>query len=342
MERERSIAFDSIPGFVARYRVSHDGLKLLFGNDRFQEFFGPVEDAGANDLFRKNLEANREAIQAKYPAMLKGESVSLQIDAENTIGGKACFTVFGDCVDWGDGEPVYQSRRTQAYAQAFQELERQGLIYSCFCTRAERLAASAPHRSDGVQVYDGRCARLTAEEREELARTRRPAWRAAVPDKTITFCDLLQGEYKEELKKECGDFILRRSDGVYAYQLAVVADDGDMGVTQVVRGRDLLSSTPRQILLYRLLGYPEPEFGHTPLLVSSDGRRLSKRDGDTSLAGILGRGYSPRDVVGALACLAGLLPEPAPAAPEELLPLFAWEKLPREDIPLPPGLFGKG
>lgn len=107
MERERSIAFDSIPGFVARYRVSHDGLKLLFGNDRFQEFFGPVEDAGANDLFRKNLEANREAIQAKYPAMLKGESVSLQIDAENTIGGKACFTVFGDCVDWVDGEPVY-------------------------------------------------------------------------------------------------------------------------------------------------------------------------------------------------------------------------------------------
>ena len=135
---------------------------------------------------------------------------------------------------------------------------------------------------------------------------------------------------------------LDESTAFEAVPTAVVADDGDMGVTQVVRGRDLLSSTPRQILLYRLLGYPEPEFGHTPLLVSSDGRRLSKRDGDTSLAGILGRGYSPRDVVGALACLAGLLPEPAPAAPEELLPLFAWEKLPREDIPLPPGLFGKG
>ena len=163
-----------------------------------------------------------------------------------------------------------------------------------------------------------------------------------MPEETIAFEDLHYGPQSQYLPVDCGDFILRRSDGVYAYQLAVVADDGDMGVTQVVRGRDLLSSTPRQILLYRLLGYPEPEFGHTPLLVSSDGRRLSKRDGDTSLAGILGRGYSPRDVVGALACLAGLLPEPAPAAPEELLPLFAWEKLPREDIPLPPGLFGKG
>ena len=163
-----------------------------------------------------------------------------------------------------------------------------------------------------------------------------------MPEETIAFEDLHYGPQSQYLPTGCGDFILRRSDGVYAYQLAVVADDGDMGVTQVVRGRDLLSSTPRQILLYRLLGYPEPEFGHTPLLVSSDGRRLSKRDGDTSLAGILGRGYSPRDVVGALACLAGLLPEPAPAAPEELLPLFAWEKLPREDIPLPPGLFGKG
>ena len=127
---------------------------------------------------------------------------------------------------------------------------------------------------------------------------------------------------------------------MYAYQLAVVADDGAMGVTQVVRGRDLLSSTPRQILLYRLLGYPVPEFGHTPLLLASDGRRLSKRDGDQSLSGILSRGYSPRDVVGGLAYLGGLLPEPAPAWPEELLPLFTWEKLPQEDIPLPAGLFG--
>lgn len=241
-----------------------------------------------------------------------------------------------------DREENCQSQRFDFYKSQLRRLEDRGLVYPCFCSRAQLHAASAPHASDGEPLYAGTCRSLTPAQIGEKSRTRSPALRLRVPEETIAFEDLHYGPQSQYLPTGCGDFILRRSDGVYAYQLAVVADDGDMGVTQVVRGRDLLSSTPRQILLYRLLGYPEPEFGHTPLLVSSDGRRLSKRDGDTSLAGILGRGYSPRDVVGALACLAGLLPEPAPAAPEELLPLFAWEKLPREDIPLPPGLFGKG
>lgn len=241
-----------------------------------------------------------------------------------------------------DREESCQSRRFDFYKSQLRRLEDRGLVYPCFCSRAQLHAASAPHASDGEPLYAGTCRSLTPAQIAEKSRTRSPALRLRVPEETIAFEDLHYGSQSQYLPTGCGDFILRRSDGVYAYQLAVVADDGDMGVTQVVRGRDLLSSTPRQILLYRLLGYPEPEFGHTPLLVSSDGRRLSKRDGDTSLAGILGRGYSPRDVVGALACLAGLLPEPAPAAPEELLPLFAWEKLPKEDIPLPPGLFGKG
>lgn len=241
-----------------------------------------------------------------------------------------------------DREESCQSQRFDFYKSQLRRLEDRGLVYPCFCSRAQLHAASAPHASDGEPLYAGTCRSLTPAQIAEKSRTRSPALRLRVPEETIAFEDLHYGPQSQYLPTGCGDFILRRSDGVYAYQLAVVADDGDMGVTQVVRGRDLLSSTPRQILLYRLLGYPEPEFGHTPLLVSSDGRRLSKRDGDTSLAGILGRGYSPRDVVGALACLAGLLPEPAPAAPEELLPLFAWEKLPREDIPLPPGLFGKG
>lgn len=241
-----------------------------------------------------------------------------------------------------DREESCQSQRFDFYKSQLRRLEDRGLVYPCFCSRAQLHAASAPHASDGEPLYAGTCRSLTPAQIAEKSRTRSPALRLRVPEETIAFEDLHYGSQSQYLPVDCGDFILRRSDGVYAYQLAVVADDGDMGVTQVVRGRDLLSSTPRQILLYRLLGYPEPEFGHTPLLVSNDGRRLSKRDGDTSLAGILGRGYSPRDVVGALACLAGLLPEPAPAAPEELLPLFAWEKLPREDIPLPPGLFGKG
>ena len=233
-------------------------------------------------------------------------------------------------LDW-DGEPVWQSQRTEAYAQAFHALEQQGLIYPCYCTRAERLAASAPHRSDGLQVYDGRCARLTAAEREELEKTRRPAWRASVPEETITFCDLLYGNYSEDLKKDCGDFIVRRSDGVYAYQLAVVVDDAMMGVTQVVRGSDLLSSTPRQLWLQEALGLQHPEYGHLPLLLSPEGRRLAKRDRDQEL-GELQRRYTAPELVGQLACAAGLIDRPQAITPRELLPLFSWDKLPREDL----------
>ena len=230
-----------------------------------------------------------------------------------------------------EGEPVYQSRRTQAYAQAFRELEEQGLVYPCYCTRAERLAASAPHRSDGLQVYDGRCRRLTQEERAELAKSRRPAFRAAVPRAEVAFRDLLQGEQREELSRDCGDFILRRSDGVYAYQLAVVVDDAYMGVSQVVRGSDLLSSTPRQIWLQERLGLPRPEYGHVPLLLAPDGRRLAKRDRDQEL-GELQKRFTAPELVGRLARAAGLVDRAEGITPEELVPLFSWDKLPREDL----------
>ena len=233
-------------------------------------------------------------------------------------------------LDW-DGAPVYQSRRTEQYRQAFQKLEQQGVIYPCFCTRAERLAASAPHRSDGVAVYDGRCANLTAEEQRELSQTRRPAWRVRVPEQEITFTDLLQGGFGENLARDCGDFILRRSDGVYAYQLAVVVDDALMGVTQVVRGSDLLSSVPRQLWLQDRLGLPYPEYGHLPLLLAPDGRRLAKRDRDQEL-GQLQKRYTAPELVGLLAHAANLLDRPEAAAPRELLPLFSWEKLPKEDF----------
>ena len=233
-------------------------------------------------------------------------------------------------LDW-DGQPVYQSRRTEAYAEAFHTLERRGLVYPCYCTRAERLAASAPHRSDGAAVYDGRCRRLSPAERESLSRTRRPAWRVQVPEESITFRDLLQGEYSEDLPRECGDFILRRSDGVYAYQLAVVVDDAAMGVTQVVRGSDLLDSTPRQLWLQEVLGLPHPSYGHVPLLLAPDGRRLAKRDRDLEL-GQLREMYTAPQLVGRLAFAAGLIPEYAPVTPGELLPLFAWTKVPRGDM----------
>lgn len=233
-------------------------------------------------------------------------------------------------LDW-DGEPVYQSKRTEVYRQAFQTLEQQDIIYPCFCTRAERLAASAPHRSDGAVVYDGRCGRLRLAEREELSRTRRPAWRVRVPEQVIAFRDLLKKDYKEDLKRDCGDFILRRSDGVFAYQLAVVVDDAAMGVTQVVRGSDLLASTPRQLWLQERLNLPHPEYGHLPLLLSPDGRRLAKRDRDLEL-GRLQEKYTAPELVGRLAFAAGLTDRPEAISPRELLPLFSWEKLPREDL----------
>ena len=233
-------------------------------------------------------------------------------------------------LDW-DGEPVYQSKRTEVYRQAFQRLEQQDIIYPCFCTRAERLAASAPHRSDGAAVYDGRCGRLTEAEREELSRTRRPAWRVRVPEQAIAFRDLLKKDYKEDLKRDCGDFILRRSDGVFAYQLAVVVDDAAMGVTQVVRGSDLLSSPPRQLWLQARLSLPHPEYGHLPLLLAPDGRRLAKRDRDLEL-GRLQEKYTAPELVGRLAFAAGLTDRPEAISPRELLPLFSWEKLPREDL----------
>ena len=236
-------------------------------------------------------------------------------------------------LDW-DNEPVYQSRRTDIYRTAFARLEERGLVYPCYCTRAERLAASAPHRSDGVVIYDGRCRRLSPQEREKLASTRRPAWRVEVPEETVSFVDRIQGPFSQNLAHECGDFILRRSDGVYAYQLAVVVDDAAMGVTQVVRGSDLLDSTPRQIWLQEELGLPHPEYGHVPLLLAPDGRRLAKRDRDQELGELQSR-YTASELVGRLAHLAGLIPEPVPITPAELVPLFSWEKLPKEDRAAP-------
>ncbi|MBQ3557023.1 MAG: tRNA glutamyl-Q(34) synthetase GluQRS [Oscillospiraceae bacterium] len=236
-------------------------------------------------------------------------------------------------LDW-DNEPVWQSRRSHIYQEYFHMLEQQGLIYPCYCTRNQLLAASAPHRSDGIAVYDGRCRSLTAVQRQELAAGRRPAWRIAVPSEEVGFDDLCRGHYSHRLDTCCGDFILRRSDGVYAYQLAVVVDDALMGVTQVVRGSDLLDSTPRQIWLGQQLGFATPEYAHVPLLLAEDGRRLAKRDRDLEL-GQLQQQYTAPELVGILAHLAGLIPEPAPISPADLVPLFRWDKVPKDDLTSP-------
>ena len=234
----------------------------------------------------------------------------------------------------GSHGPYWQSERMALYQAALEQLEARGLVYPCFCTRAELHAASAPHREDGQTVYPGTCRNLTPAQVEERRRTRSPALRLRVPEEDWGFTDGHLGVYTENLARDCGDFLLRRSDGLFAYQLAVVVDDAAMGVTQVVRGSDLLDSTPRQLWLQEALGLPHPEYGHVPLLLAPDGRRLAKRDRDQELGELQSR-YTAPELVGRLAHLAGLIPEPAPVTPAELVPLFSWEKLPKEDRTAP-------
>ena len=155
-----------------------------------------------------------------------------------------------------------------------------------------------------------------------------PAWRIRVPDETISFSDRVFGPTAQNLQKECGDFILRRADGVYAYQLAVVCDDALAGVTEVVRGCDLLPATPPQLYLMRLLGFPAPRYAHVPLLTDETGRRLSKRDGDLDFAALRQRWRAPQ-LTGYLACAAGLFPAPEPVTPAELIAEFDWQRIPR-------------
>ena len=234
-------------------------------------------------------------------------------------------------LDWDEG-PHYQSDRLAAYDDAIVRLEELGLTYPCFCTRAELHAASAPHASDGTYLYAGTCRGLSHEEVALRAELRPPATRLRVPNEddpagTIAWTDLGFGPRQEVLARECGDFLIRRSDAVIAYQLAVVVDDCLMGVNQVVRGCDLLGSSARQTYLARLLGFEAPTFGHVPLLVAPDGRRLSKRDRDLDLGAMREAGAAPETVVGALAAAADLVEAGAQARPSDLVDAFSWDKI---------------
>lgn len=245
-------------------------------------------------------------------------------------------------LDWDEGYgaggpsgPYRQSERSGIYEEYLKRLENQGLVYPCWCTRAQRLAASAPHL--GEKRGDGACPcrTLNWEQRQErFSVEQRPAaLRAAVPDKDICFTDRNCGAYQENLAHDCGDFLVRRSDGVCAYQLAVTVDDGLMGITRVVRGRDLLSSTPRQIWLHQCFGFSVPEYCHTPLLLAADGRRLSKRERDMDM-GALREKYTPEELVGLLAMLAGLQEDPIPVSTRDLVADFSWAKVRKEDAVL--------
>ena len=243
-------------------------------------------------------------------------------------------------LDWDEG-PYYQRDRVEAYHAALEQLRDAGLLYPCFCTRAELHAASAPHASDGTPIYAGTCRGLSPEEIARRSAVRPAALRLMVPNEddpagTISFTDRVFGPQTEILARDCGDFLVRRSDGVFAYQLAVVVDDAQMGVTEVVRGHDLLSSSARQIYLQRLLGYPEPAYAHVPLLVAPDGRRLSKRDRDLDMEGLRERFGTPERLLGWVAGVAGLAPDTEPRSACELGELFSWDlvRMHHDDIVL--------
>lgn len=233
-------------------------------------------------------------------------------------------------LDWDEGPdaggtcgPYRQTERKKLYEEALAKLQQAGLLYPCYCSRADIMAAaSAPHglASEGRR-YPGTCRHLTAAEARQRAQGKKPALRMKVPASPITFTDEVAGPQTCFLE-DSGDFVVRRADGMFSYQLAVVVDDALMGITHVLRGADLLDSTPRQLLLYEALGYRPPRFAHVPLLVSEDGRRLAKRSGGLALSSLREQGVEPQRIVGWLAWAAGLIEAPEPAWPSELIRSF--------------------
>ncbi|MDO4442919.1 MAG: tRNA glutamyl-Q(34) synthetase GluQRS [Slackia sp.] len=237
---------------------------------------------------------------------------------------------------WDEG-PYFQHDRDEAYRAAFDEMSDRGLVYPCFCTRADLHAASAPHRGEKT-VYPGTCRHLDEAEKRQRAEKRKPAYRLIVPDEEIAFHDEIQGAYSQNLERDCGDFLIKRSDGAFAYQLAVVVDDAEQGITSVVRGIDLLCSTPQQMYLQSLVGAAHPTYAHVPLIVAQHGRRLSKRDHDAALDALLARFETPEAIIGHIAGMTGIAPDCSPATPEELLAVFDAEQLSKtlsrsEEIP---------
>lgn len=233
-------------------------------------------------------------------------------------------------IDWDEGPlvggpcaPYEQSRRERLYEEALDRLQQAGRLYPCFCSRSELAQiGSAPHglASEGAG-YPGTCRTLSAEERLAQAAKKAPALRFTMPPHALPFHDALAGP--QACPGEApGDFVVKRADGMFSYQLAVTVDDAAMGITDVLRGADLLDSTPRQLALYEALGLKAPDFAHVPLLVDASGRRLAKRDDALTLAALREAGTAPERLLGALAHLAGWIDRPEPVTARELIPAF--------------------
>jgi len=247
-------------------------------------------------------------------------------------------------LDWDEGpdlggpsRPYVQSQRCSIYNEILEILKASESVYPCTCTRADiERAASAPHAEDEGPTYPGTCAHRTAADGDSLGG--RPfAWRFRVPRGNVSWDDLMRGPMAVDPSRVGGDFIVARNGVGAGYQLAVVADDALMGVNQVIRGDDLIPSTPRQILLFKRLGMRIPRYGHVPLVLGPDGRRLAKRDGSIKLAALRESGVDPKRLIGELARSCGWSEELVPSHPRDWVERFDWRR-----VPLAPSIVGEG
>ncbi|WP_310550051.1 tRNA glutamyl-Q(34) synthetase GluQRS [Paenibacillus glufosinatiresistens] len=249
-------------------------------------------------------------------------------------------------LDWDEGPdiggpfgPYTQSERMELYEEALTRLSARERLYPCFCSRHDLLqAAAAPHGlSAEGPVYPGTCRRLSAQERSLRAAVKSPSLRFAVTQGELTFADGIAGKQTVQ-RADGGDFVVRRADGIPSYQLAVVVDDALMGITEVLRGFDLLDSTPRQLMLFEALGWSPPRYSHSPLLIGPDGRRLAKRHGGITLAELRESGVKAERVAGWLAWVSGLLEEPEERTPRELIAFYDQSRIARQSITVTPGM----
>lgn len=275
-----------------------------------------AKSAGGSWLLRiEDLDPQRS--RAEYARLIEDDLLWLGLEwDEGGVDGK------------GPSGPYVQSLRHDFYDEALGRLRDMGMVYPCVCTRADIMATQAPHQSDGRVIYGGTC-RPDSMPAPWPADAPRAAARLWVPDRDITFTDRHYGSRSVNLARSCGDFVVRRADGAWSYQLAVVVDDALMGVTEVVRGSDLLLSAAQQIYLCELLGFAPPSYLHIPLLCNAAGQRLSKRDASLSMAE-LRRRFSPGELRGWLACMAGLMPEPESVSVAGLIDLYDESLLPAQ------------
>ena len=289
--------------------------------------------ARGGELLLRLEDIDPQRSRPEYVAALLEDLRWLGLDWDYGPGG-----LCGDMPSWPqagmEGSFFHQSRRAAIYEAALAALEAGGMTYPCFCTRREvRQLAGAPHEDERCAPYPGTCRHLSDGERmARLSAGRRPCVRLRCPDSLWSFEDAVMGPQAARLDECGGDFALRRSDGVVAYQLATALDDGLMGITEVARGRDILPSTPRQLALLHLLGLPAPRYAHFPLLLDGEGERFAKRHRSLTLAALREQGVPPGCIIGLLGFWAGCLPHARSVHPRELVRAFSWSRVPREDI----------